>query len=264
MRQAVVSAISTDEGKRSLFEIGISTTAYDSTNPANNGKLVIDEDKLKEAITNDLDKVISIFTSAPSNIQGNSLDTSKTLNLNGKSMNVTYAGVTKTITFDRDYDLSNADDKSAFESFVNGKLETYFGAGKLSASISSGRFMLNTVHKVDTSVSSVAGNDALSILGVKDGAKYDSTQKGFGTKMYDIMSSAKDSITDKAGNSATSIDDSTLGQKMKSLNSDISKLKTRLEEMEDRYYTQFAAMEQAISNMNSQSNYIYSMLGNNA
>jgi flagellar capping protein FliD len=259
MRQAVVGIINT-EGAKSLFEIGINTTAYDPINTANNGKIVINEDKLKEAIRNNTDTVANLFASAPSNIQGTLFEDGQTLNLTGKSMQIQFNGITQTIEFTRDYNLAVSADKDEFEEYMNSQLDKYFGSGNLSASISSGRFILTSIRKGDVTVNS-GGVDALAELGVNDGAKYDSSQRGFATKIYDIMSTAMNSVTEKAGSSSTTVDDSTLGQKMKRLNQYISKQESRLETLENRYYTQFAAMEQAISNMNSQSSYISNMLG---
>ena len=47
---------------------------------------------------------------------------------------------------------------------------------------------------------------------------------------------------------------------MKQLNQYISRQKDRLESLEDRYYSQFSAMETALAQMESQSSYLTSML----
>jgi flagellar hook-associated protein 2 len=68
-------------------------------------------------------------------------------------------------------------------------------------------------------------------------------------------------ITGKAGSTSTAVDESTLGQRMKTLNDYISRQKDRLTALEDRYYAQFAAMENALAQLESQSSYITNMLG---
>ncbi|TGJ76186.1 flagellar filament capping protein FliD [Caproiciproducens galactitolivorans] len=57
LRKAMTDQV--DSVKSSLYEIGISTKANDYSG---NGLLTIDEDKLKAALTNDPDKVASLFT----------------------------------------------------------------------------------------------------------------------------------------------------------------------------------------------------------
>ena len=44
---------------------------------------------------------------------------------------------------------------------------------------------------------------------------------------------------------------------------EISNLEKKLYELEEKYYDQFAKMEAALSKMQSQSNYLYSMMGMN-
>jgi len=96
---------------------------------------------------------------------------------------------------------------------------------------------------------------------VAEGTKFDTNERGFAVKIYDICTTSMNSIIDKAGSSKTTLDSSLLGQKMKDLQSAMSKQQEKLERLEERYYAQFAAMEEAINNMNSQSSYLASMLG---
>ena len=107
-------------------------------------------------------------------------------------------------------------------------------------------------------------NDALTLMGIKDGAKYDSKERGFAVKVYDICTTAMNSIINKAGVTSNIVDNSTLGQALKRKNEAISKMETKLQAIEDRYYKQFAAMEDAISKMNSQSESLLNMLNSNS
>lgn len=264
MRSAVTSYVS-GSSISSLFQIGISTSSYDSVNSENNGKLVVDEDKLKEAIKNDLDGVTSLFSSAPKQIQSSKLS-DKNLNLDGKSFNVTYGGETKTITLKGTYDLADATSRTDFEDYMKDVFTEAFGEGRVSVSVSGDKILFNSLKTVDMTFnvsnegSSDESKDALALFGIKDGAKYDTSERGFATKIYDICTNAMNSIVDKAGSSSTVVDESTLGKQLERLKESIKKQQERLEMLEDRYYSQFAAMEEAISNMNSQSSSIMNLL----
>lgn len=264
MRSAVTSYVS-GSSISSLFQIGISTSSYDSVNSENNGKLVIDEDKLKEAINNDLDGVASLFSSSPKQIQSSKLS-DMNLDLDGKSFDVTYGGETKTITLKGTYDLSDSQSRTDFEDYMKNVFEEAFGEGRVSVSVSGNKILFNSLKTVDMTFnvssegSTDESKDALALFGIKDGAKYDTNERGFATKIYDICTNSMNSIVDKAGSSSTVVDDSTLGKQLERLKESIEKQKERLEMLEDRYYSQFAAMEEAISNMNSQSSSITSLL----
>lgn len=264
MRSAVTSYVS-GSSISSLFQIGISTSSYDSVNSENNGKLVIDEDKLKEAINNDLDGVASLFASSPKQIQSSKLS-DMNLDLDGKSFDVTYGGETKTITLKGTYDLSDSQSRTDFEDYMKDVFEDAFGEGRVSVSVSGNKILFNSLKTVDMTFnvssegSTDESKDALALFGIKDGAKYDTNERGFATKIYDICTNSMNSIVDKAGSSSTVVDDSTLGKQLERLKESIEKQKERLEMLEDRYYSQFAAMEEAISNMNSQSSSITSLL----
>lgn len=263
MRTAVTSVMNTT-GINSLFELGISTTQYSATGN-DNGKLIIDEDKLKEAINNNIDGVASFFTSTPTDITGTSLAGESTLALNGKSMNITVGNKTHTITFDKDYDITNSDSKEELLTFINSELKSAFGKDNVKVSIAGNRVVVNSMMHNTVKVNSGTGaNDALEILKLDDGATYDSKQIGFATKIYNVMTKAMSSIKDKAGTSVTSIDDSILGQKVSRLNNYISRQEDRLAKLEERYYAQFAAMESALAQLDSQSSYIMNMMGSNS
>ena len=268
MRSAVTSYVS-GSSISSLFQIGISTSSYDSVNTENNGKLVVDEDKLKNALKNDLEGVTNLFASVPKQIQSSKL-ADKNLNLDGKSLNVTYGGETKTITLKGTYDLADSKSRTEFEDYMKEVFTDAFGEGRVSVSVSGDKVLFNSLKTVDMTFnissegSADSSKDALALFGIKDGAKYDTSARGFATKIYDICTNTMNSIVDKAGASSTTVDSSTLGKQLERLQESIKKQKERLEMLEDRYYKQFTAMEEAISNMNSQSSSIMNLLNGNS
>jgi len=255
LRSAVTSTVAGSDIS-SLFQIGISTNQYDPVNSENNGKLVIDKDKLREAIVNDIDGVTALFTNTSKQIQGNKLSDTN-LDLTGKSFTVTYGGSTKTITLNGSYDLSNAQSASDFEDYMKDQFSNAFGEGCVSVTYSGGKLLFNSTKNVNMTFES---GDALELFNVAEGAKFDTNERGFAVKIYDICTTSMNSIIDKAGSSSTTLDASTLGSKMKELQQAMTKQQEKLERLEERYYAQFAAMEEAINNMNSQSSYLASML----
>ncbi|NDI36513.1 flagellar filament capping protein FliD [Chengkuizengella sediminis] len=84
---------------------------------------------------------------------------------------------------------------------------------------------------------------------------------GVGEIIYDALGDTLKEVTDVAGTSSTSFDDSILGKKMKELDQDIFDWENRLIDIEERYYAQFTAMELAIESYNSQLEYILSAFG---
>jgi len=85
-------------------------------------------------------------------------------------------------------------------------------------------------------------------------------QSGVAVKLYDAVNNAMSRITDKAGSSTALFDDSVLGRDIARLNESISLAEERLLRLEERYYRQFTAMEQAINRMNQQSMWLTQML----
>jgi len=258
MRGAVTSLVSNNSDIQSLFQIGISTTAYSAVGN-DNGKLVIDEEKLKEAINNNMDEVAALFTNKPDYISGTVLADNAKITA-GSSFNITVGGKTETITFDKDYDLANADQKSELISNINSILSNKFGAKNIVFAISGGRAVVTSQKGNSVTLNAGTGTDALASLGLEDGATYDANKLGFSNKIYNILETAMESISNKSGSNSTSEDESILGERMKKLNDYISRQKDRLERLEDRYYSQFSAMETALAQMESQSSYLTSML----
>ena len=81
----------------------------------------------------------------------------------------------------------------------------------------------------------------------------------------DLYSDLADKMKSTTMRSAlTFYNDKEMKKQVENYQDDIDKLEKKLNDMESRYYKQFTAMEKAMSQMNSQSNYLTSMLGGNS
>lgn len=79
---------------------------------------------------------------------------------------------------------------------------------------------------------------------------------GIGDRVYNELNSAIKSLSSRAGNPGSAIDNSVITKKIKQMNEDISKWQDRLTRVEDRYWKQFSAMEKAMNQMNQQSSWM--------
>jgi flagellar hook-associated protein 2 len=87
----------------------------------------------------------------------------------------------------------------------------------------------------------------------------DSSQQGLGTRLYNTLTNSISEITNKAGSSSELYDTSFIGQEINSDNTQISTWNTRLNDLEQKYYTEYDAMEQTLSQMNSESSWLTQM-----
>ncbi|KZS45800.1 flagellar hook protein [Paenibacillus glucanolyticus] len=89
------------------------------------------------------------------------------------------------------------------------------------------------------------------------------TNIGIADRIYNIVNSQMDAIKKKigSGTSMEMMDESVIGKQLRTLNSQESDWKSKLIDIENRYYKKFAAMEQALQKMNSQSSWLASQLG---
>lgn len=86
------------------------------------------------------------------------------------------------------------------------------------------------------------------------------TLTGLGTEMYEHMQKAmKKTDTSSA---LTFYDDVTLDKEIKNYKDDVTDLKKKVTEEEDKYYKQFSAMETAMAKLQSQQTYISQLFGN--
>ncbi|MGG1877326.1 flagellar filament capping protein FliD [Paenibacillus cisolokensis] len=85
---------------------------------------------------------------------------------------------------------------------------------------------------------------------------------GFADRLYQEINEQINKFTKKIGSGAIeSVDDSVLGKQLKALQEKQSQWERKLADIETRYYKKFAAMEQAIQKLNSQSSWLFSQLG---
>ena len=81
------------------------------------------------------------------------------------------------------------------------------------------------------------------------------TANGIAQRLYDDVNSAISQLTAKVGAASTfsAYDSSTIGKQIAELNDQIAKMQEHLSLVEDQYYRQFTAMEEAIQQMNATS-----------
>ncbi|MGG1572340.1 flagellar filament capping protein FliD [Fictibacillus sp. NRS-1165] len=83
-----------------------------------------------------------------------------------------------------------------------------------------------------------------------------SSENGLMQRVYDTLGKAVNSIKDKAGNSLLVNSQFVIGKELNDLDTRIDAFNERLTRIENRYYSQFTAMEQAIQRSNQQSAYL--------
>lgn len=99
-------------------------------------------------------------------------------------------------------------------------------------------------------------DEVMALFTTDGGIANESKDDGIATRLYDKASALITQITDKAGTLNTLEDKYAIGTETKRLNEDIKRMTSRLQDMEDRYYKQFSAMESYINKMNSQGSWL--------
>jgi flagellar hook-associated protein 2 len=89
----------------------------------------------------------------------------------------------------------------------------------------------------------------------KDGSR------GLVNRLDDAVKSTMSQIRNRAGNGTDTLENYTIGKRMKDLNNRISSFEDRLTQVEARYWNQFTAMEKAISRLNNQAEQLFSQFG---
>lgn len=104
------------------------------------------------------------------------------------------------------------------------------------------------------------------VLELFQGSATDSTDQGLFDKMYDKLGNALDKLATKAGTSKYSTDvtaafntTSTMYKTLSDYEKRITAMTTKLDNLEERYYNQFTAMETALSKLNNQSSSLTSL-----
>lgn len=88
-------------------------------------------------------------------------------------------------------------------------------------------------------------------------------ETGIAKRLYNSLTGIMSRITDIAGSSSMGdiSDNFSMGRQMKTLSKSIDSLELRMKNMEERYYRQFTAMEQAMNKANSQSSWLAQQFG---
>lgn len=85
--------------------------------------------------------------------------------------------------------------------------------------------------------------------------------EGLAKRLRDSLSGTKSQIVDKAGKAAYTNNKFVLGKQLIDVSTQITNFQSRLADIENRYYRQFTAMEQAMQRANQQSAYISQQFG---
>ncbi|MBX6395057.1 MAG: flagellar filament capping protein FliD, partial [Alicyclobacillaceae bacterium] len=88
-----------------------------------------------------------------------------------------------------------------------------------------------------------------------------SSTAGIAAKLYNAVNLAIDQISREAGSVSDLVDNSWIGEQIRDIDERAADLQRQLDEKRQYYYEQFTRMEEALSQLNSQSAYFASMLG---
>ena len=150
-------------------------------------------------------------------------------------------------------------DVSASVSGLSGKYNSAASMGITTGSYTEGGKLYVDETKLRSALT--ADPNAANKLFGTDGAA--DSQDGIAVRMYDTLKTAMDKIVSEGGVSAGVKDDtkSVLAKQITQYTKDMKALNERLEDMEDRYYSQFSAMETALTKLASQSSWLSSTFG---
>lgn len=85
--------------------------------------------------------------------------------------------------------------------------------------------------------------------------------RGLVQRLEDAVDGTMKKIEERAGKSYHTLDNYTIGKRLKDLNNRISAFEARMIKVENRYWNQFTQMEKAIQRMNDQSAQLFSQFG---
>ncbi|KAB8132343.1 flagellar filament capping protein FliD [Gracilibacillus oryzae] len=86
-------------------------------------------------------------------------------------------------------------------------------------------------------------------------------EKGIARRLTDTVDAAMNKIYERAGRASYSNHQFTLGRNLDDMDKQIERFEDRLTQIEDRYWKQFTAMEQAIAKYNNQASYMMQQFG---
>ncbi|MGF7184688.1 flagellar hook-associated protein 2 [Desulfitispora alkaliphila] len=88
-------------------------------------------------------------------------------------------------------------------------------------------------------------------------ALFNTAEEGIGHTMRDDINAGIETLTDRAGRETNLYDQSTLSNEIRRFEDRMEQMENRLQMVESRYWSQFTAMEKALMQMNSQSDWLY-------
>jgi len=104
-------------------------------------------------------------------------------------------------------------------------------------------------------------NDPEGVMELFTSSSDTEANQGIAYYLYDVIDNSMDLIQAKAGSSSAYYDNSYITNEIRRVDEQIDKMEERLEEIEDRYWRQFTALEQAIAAMNAQSAWLAQQFG---
>lgn len=93
------------------------------------------------------------------------------------------------------------------------------------------------------------------------GKSGDGDEKGLVHRLRDTMKNANDTISRRAGSAGAANESFTLGRNIKEMDNQIERFEERMQKMEERYWREFTAMEQAMSRAQAQAEQMMNALG---
>nr|WP_087972810.1 flagellar hook-associated protein 2 [Oceanobacillus rekensis] len=124
---------------------------------------------------------------------------------------------------------------------------TQIGIATSSDYLDGGKLIVN-----EEELKAALSKDPESVQKLFSNSKEDSS-RGLVNRLEDAVESTMNRINERAGKGTDTLENYTLGKRMKDLEDQIDAFEDRITQIEDRYWRQFSAMEQAISMMNNQS-----------
>ncbi|MBU8908701.1 flagellar filament capping protein FliD [Desertibacillus haloalkaliphilus] len=90
----------------------------------------------------------------------------------------------------------------------------------------------------------------------------ENSEKGIARRLRSTISSTIRSVESRAGNDSRGNHQFTIGREINSVEDRISNFERRLQQIEERYWNQFTAMERAMQRANAQADQLFSFMGN--
>ncbi|PLT51285.1 flagellar hook-associated protein 2 [Bacillus amyloliquefaciens] len=86
-------------------------------------------------------------------------------------------------------------------------------------------------------------------------------EQGIARRLKDTLNKMQTQISKQAGTESSVSSSFAIGKSLNEIETNISNMKTKLDDIESRYYKKFSALDTALEKLNSQSSYLTSMLG---